>query len=100
MRTDALDRAYGTQAWRKLAAAVIVCDRGICHICGQPGADTAHHLVEKRRGGTDDPANLRAVHRGCHNRAHGGNGVFRQARIVPATGIGFSLSVAKMKKGG
>ena len=70
VRRDAIDRAYGTQAWRKLAAAVIARDQGICHLCGQPGADTAHHLIEKRRGGSDDPANLRAVHRGCHNRAH------------------------------
>ena len=69
---DAIDRSYGTQAWRKLRAAVIARDRGICHLCGQPGADTAHHLVEKRHGGSDDPSNLRAIHRGCHNRAHAG----------------------------
>ena len=75
VRTDALDRTYGTQVWRKLAAAVIVRDQGICHHCGKPGADTAHHLVEKRQGGADDFANLRAVHRGCHNRAHGRRGV-------------------------
>jgi hypothetical protein len=42
----------------------------LCHICGQPGADTAHHLIAKRDGGVDHPANLRAVHRGCHNAAH------------------------------
>ena len=45
-RRDALDRAYGTQAWRKLAAAVIVRDQGICHLCGEPGAE----------GPTSDPA--------------------------------------------
>ena len=74
VRRDRLDRDYGTQAWRKLAASVIARDHGICHLCGQPGADTAHHLVEKRRGGSDDPSNLKAVHRGCHNRAHGRRG--------------------------
>jgi 5-methylcytosine-specific restriction endonuclease McrA len=89
-RTDALDRAYGTQAWRKLAAAVIVRDRGICHLCGQPGADTGHHLVEKRRGGTDDPANLRAVHRGCHNRAHGGRGFFHKQEPCLRPALGFA----------
>ncbi len=74
-RRDGIDRVYGTQDWRKLAASVVARDRGICHLCGQPGADTAHHLVEKRRGGTDEPANLRAVHRHCHNRAHARRGM-------------------------
>jgi 5-methylcytosine-specific restriction endonuclease McrA len=67
---DAVDRGYGAQAWRKLAAAVIARDGGVCCLCGQSGADTAHHVVEKRKGGSDDLANLRAVHRGCHNRLH------------------------------
>jgi 5-methylcytosine-specific restriction endonuclease McrA len=91
VRTDGIDRAYGSQAWRKLAAAVIVRDRGICHICGKPGADTAHHLVEKRRGGTDAPANLRAVHRGCHNRVHGGRGFFHKQEpcLRPAWGFAY-----------
>jgi 5-methylcytosine-specific restriction protein A len=70
VRRDGIDRSYGTQAWRKLAASVIKRDNGICHVCGKAGADTAHHLIEKRHGGADDPANLRAIHRGCHNRAH------------------------------
>ncbi len=71
VRTNALDRAYGTQAWRKLAAAAITRDHGVCCVCGQQGADTAHHVIEKRLGGTDDLSNLRAVHRGCHNKIHG-----------------------------
>ena len=71
VRTDAIDRGYGTQAWRKLALSIIARDGGICHVCGQPGADTAHHLVGRRKGGSNDPGNLRAVHRGCHNREHG-----------------------------
>jgi 5-methylcytosine-specific restriction endonuclease McrA len=53
-RRDRIDRSYGTQAWRKLAAAVVARDNGICHVCGLSGADTAHHLIEKRHGGTDD----------------------------------------------
>ncbi len=75
VRHDPIDRAYGTQAWRKLAAFIVARDHGICHLCGQSGADTAHHLIEKRDGGSDHPDNLRAVHRGCHNRAHGRRGV-------------------------
>jgi 5-methylcytosine-specific restriction endonuclease McrA len=73
-RTDAIDREYGLQRWRKLAALVIRRDGGICCFCGALGADTAHHLVEKRDGGSDDPANLKAAHRGCHNRQHGARG--------------------------
>ncbi|MDE2030563.1 MAG: HNH endonuclease [Alphaproteobacteria bacterium] len=75
MRRDAIDKSYGTQAWRKLAASVITRDGGICHICGLSGADTAHHLIEKREGGSDHPSNLRATHRGCHNRLHNRRGV-------------------------
>ncbi|MTK11872.1 MAG: HNH endonuclease [Clostridiaceae bacterium] len=67
---DEIAKSYHTHAWRKLAASVIKRDAGMCHICGKPGADTAHHLIEKRDGGTDDPRNLRAVHRECHNKAH------------------------------
>ena len=75
VRRDRLDREYGKQGWRKLAASIIARDHGICCFCGETGADTAHHLVEKRQGGNDDPANLRAIHRGCHNRLHGRKGV-------------------------
>ncbi len=75
VRRDAIDKSYGTQAWRKLAASIIDRDLGICHVCGQTGADTAHHLIEKRDGGSDHPSNLRAVHRSCHNRLHRRRGV-------------------------
>ena len=71
VRTDATDRSYGTQAWRKTAAEVIRRANGICALCGQSGADTADHIVPKREGGTDELGNLRAVHRGCHNERHG-----------------------------
>jgi hypothetical protein len=33
------------RAQRKLAGSVVARDHGICHICGWPGADTAHHLT-------------------------------------------------------
>lgn len=75
VRTDVIDREYGKQQWRRTALEVIRRANGICAICRQPGADTAHHKLEKRQGGTDDISNLEAVHRGCHNRAHGRRGV-------------------------
>jgi 5-methylcytosine-specific restriction protein A len=74
VRTDAIDRQYGTRAWRRVARAVVERDGGLCALCGRRGADTADHIVERRHGGTDRPSNLRAVHRGCHNRRHGGRG--------------------------
>jgi len=67
-------RSYGTMQWRRTALAVIERDGGQCCYCGRLGADTAHHLVERRNGGTDAMHNLRAVHRRCHNRMHGRRG--------------------------
>lgn len=75
IRRDNIDRSYGKQAWRKLAASIIIRDQGICHLCGLPGADTVHHVIDKRHGGTDHPDNLRAIHRSCHNRLHTRRGV-------------------------
>ncbi|WP_145619694.1 HNH endonuclease [Nitrospirillum bahiense] len=52
--------------WRETAKTIIERDGGICHLCGQPGADIVHHLRGRRQGGTNHPENLRAVHRTCH----------------------------------
>lgn len=73
VRTDEIDRGYGTQRWRDAAKAVIRAARGICALCGEPGADLCDHVVPKRLGGSDHPSNLRAVHRACHNRRHHGH---------------------------
>lgn len=55
-------------AWQRLSAHVIAQEHGICHLCGQPGADTTDHLTPLRHGGTHDRANLRAAHRACNGR--------------------------------
>lgn len=40
----------------------------ICHLCRQPGATTADHLIPRSKGGTDDvEANLRPAHHGCNS---------------------------------
>jgi 5-methylcytosine-specific restriction protein A len=69
-RPEAREAYYGTQAWRRLSAEVIARDGGLCRWCGKPGADTAHHLLERKAGGTDHPNNICAVHRACHARFH------------------------------
>lgn len=41
--------------------------RGICHVCGAPGADEVDHVLALALGGDDDPANRRPIHsRPCH----------------------------------
>ena len=54
--------------WQRRKARIIRRDGGICHLCGQPGADTADHLIPWSHGGTDEPANLAAAHIDCNRR--------------------------------
>jgi 5-methylcytosine-specific restriction protein A len=70
----AQDRRRGTTAerfgpgWARISRAVIARDEGICHICGEPGAGTADHLVPRSLGGDNDPSLLAAAHRSCNSR--------------------------------
>jgi 5-methylcytosine-specific restriction endonuclease McrA len=61
-------RAGSTRRYRKQRARVLARDDGVCWICGEPGADSVDHIVRVRDGGTDDPANLAAVHLACNLR--------------------------------
>lgn len=48
-------------------ARILRRDRGICHVCGGPGADRVDHLIPQAHGGTEDDANLAAIHdKPCH----------------------------------
>lgn len=39
-----------------------------CHLCRQPGATTADHLIPRSKGGTDDvETNLRPAHYSCNS---------------------------------
>jgi len=41
--------------------------RGICHVCGQPGAGQVDHVIPLHRGGQDTDHNKRPIHaRPCH----------------------------------
>jgi len=52
--------------------AIFRRDRGICQLCGQPGADEIDHIKPWAEGGSDEPSNLRAVHHGCNPRGNVG----------------------------
>jgi 5-methylcytosine-specific restriction endonuclease McrA len=64
------DPYYVSAEWRAVRLLVLRRDRGICQRCGNPGADTVHHRIERKDGRSDHPSNLEAVHRRCHNHAH------------------------------
>jgi 5-methylcytosine-specific restriction protein A len=72
-RKTASEAFYVSPAWRKVRAFVLARDNHTCRLV-LPGcwttADIADHVIARSEGGSDDPANLRAVCRGCHNRRH------------------------------
>ena len=53
---------------RQLHDWTIARDRGICWLCGRPGADTVDHVIPRALGGPDTLDNLRAAHRVCNSR--------------------------------
>jgi 5-methylcytosine-specific restriction protein A len=56
-----------SSAWRKTTMRILARDRGICHVCGEPGASECDHIVPRSEGGTNDDSNLAAIHkRPCH----------------------------------
>ena len=69
--------------WQRVKARVIKRDHGICHLCGQPGADSADHLTPVALGGAlYDMTNLAAVHHNVQPRCNRvrGTGSIQQAR--------------------
>jgi 5-methylcytosine-specific restriction protein A len=53
--------------WKTRKAKVLRRDRGICHVCGGPGATEVDHLLNVARGGNHELSNLAAIHaRPCH----------------------------------
>lgn len=65
-------RGYGS-AWVRLRARILRRDSHLCQPClakGRPTPATeVHHTRAKADGGTDDPANLTAICRECHDEA-------------------------------
>lgn len=64
-------RGRKTSGWKEQARArrVIRNHGGICHVCGQPGATEADHVIPLAEGGADDESNMLPVHPSpCHRR--------------------------------
>ena len=69
--TSRQSRGYGA-AWDKLRKRILERDGYLCRCpectaTGRPTpAQAVDHIVPKAKGGSDDPANLRAVSNACH----------------------------------
>lgn len=86
--TSALTAAGSTRAWRRLRRLVLDRDGRRCRVPVEGtdrvcGAYATHvdHVVRRRDGGTDDPANLRAACRDCNLAREGRQ---RPRRSTPA----------------
>ena len=64
-----LTSAGSTYRWRKLRAAILLRDRGVCAYCGDR-ATTVDHVIARANGGGDHPSNLVAACQPC-NRSKG-----------------------------
>ena len=62
-RPSSAKRGYGS-AWRKLRAEILKANP-VCP-CGA-AATVVDHVIPKRAGGADAPANLRALCKSCHS---------------------------------
>lgn len=83
------ERGYGWR-WQK-AREVILAREPLCRPCKQAGrvspATEVDHVVEKARGGTDDPDNLQPICKHCHDaksrvEARGGPAVATSVTVV------------------
>lgn len=66
------ERGYGWR-WVQMREQIMRRDSYLCQPCMTKGhvtpATEVHHIKAKADGGTDDPGNLVAICRGCHDDA-------------------------------
>lgn len=80
--------------WREHTVPHIIRrDDGICHICGQPGADTADHIIPwskfppDAKTDADRLGNLAAAHAAC-NRIRGDRSItWARAEVAKRMGL-------------
>jgi len=54
-------------ALQRSAQRVMRRDRGVCHVCGQPGANEVDHVIPVFEGGSDHDSNKAPIHSDpCH----------------------------------
>jgi 5-methylcytosine-specific restriction endonuclease McrA len=58
---------WGGHYAQRLTAATLARWGTTCHLCRQPGADSADHVVPRVAGGDDSLLNLRPAHQGCNS---------------------------------
>ncbi|MCU7916559.1 MAG: HNH endonuclease [Candidatus Thiodiazotropha sp. (ex Gloverina cf. vestifex)] len=58
-------RGYGAE-WQRIRKRILKRDGYLCQVCRMRDATQVDHIVPKVKGGTDDPANLRAICKPCH----------------------------------
>lgn len=52
---------------QRINRAVMLQHEGVCHVCGQPGADQVDHVIALTEGGDDTIDNRRPIHaEPCH----------------------------------
>lgn len=68
-------RRWSGRRATELTAEVLAVKGRTCHLCGQPGADTADHLVPRVAGGPNTLDNLAPAHQACNSA--------RQAMTLP-----------------
>lgn len=74
-------------AEQERARRVIRRHGGICHVCGQPGADQADHVRPLASGGPDEESNMRPIHAvPCHREKTQRES--REGRTHPAGPVG------------
>lgn len=71
---------YKTARWQRLRRLVLA-GRPVCERCRCRAASHVDHVVALAAGGTDDPANLRALCHACHSaKTAGEDGGFGNPR--------------------
>lgn len=64
-------KAATARQWRQARIVVLTRDKHRCRACGSVHGLDVHHVVLRSLGGSDEPENLIALCRGCHESVHG-----------------------------
>lgn len=75
--------AWSGRYAQRLVALTLATYGRTCHLCLQPGATSADHIVPRSHGGSDDLANLRPSHRLCNSRRGDRSIEWFRARYCP-----------------